>query len=240
MMIMVAMGLRSMSHIKVDLDKIVEENVYKMDLLQTMSESVHIASRMARTAILLEDINQIESELKKVEAPRERYDAAREALEKMPASEKGMAIRARIREARETARTLESKIIELAKGNQDAESITLILTQARPATQKWQDALHENIELQKEANKIIEDDAHQAYDVAVNTMLILAGIAVLIGIAAAFVITRSLRRQLGGEPGYAAQIAERIAQGDLTVAIDTKTNDHASLLFAMKSMCDNR
>ena len=65
MIIMVALGLRSMSHIKEDLDKIVDENVYKMDLLQTMSESVHIVSRVSRTVLLLQDKNQIETELKK-------------------------------------------------------------------------------------------------------------------------------------------------------------------------------
>lgn len=79
---------------------------------------------MSRTVVLLEDINQIEQELKKVEDAGGRYEAAWDALEKMPASEKGLAIRAKIREASNTARPLNSKVIELAKANQDAEAIT--------------------------------------------------------------------------------------------------------------------
>ena len=49
-------------------------------------------------------------------------------------------------------------------------------------------------------------------------------------------IGRSLLKQLGGEPGFTAKIAERIAAGDLTAVIETKPNDQSSLLYAMKRM----
>jgi methyl-accepting chemotaxis protein len=52
-------------------------------------------------------------------------------------------------------------------------------------------------------------------------------------------IVRSLLKQLGGEPNYAASIARKIATGDLTGAIDTKANDQTSLLAEMKTMRDN-
>ncbi len=65
--------------------------------------------------------------------------------------------------------------------------------------------------------------------------LVLAGILLGIGL----LITRSLLRQLGGEPEDAAEITQRIAHGDLTVHIDLKKNDQSSLLFAIKSMRDS-
>lgn len=65
--------------------------------------------------------------------------------------------------------------------------------------------------------------------------LLIAGLLVAIGL----LITRSLTRQLGGEPRYAVQIAEKIAQGDLAITINTKTQDTSSVLFAMKKMRDN-
>jgi len=54
----------------------------------------------------------------------------------------------------------------------------------------------------------------------------------------AWVITRSLTRQLGGEPSYVAEIATRVSNGDLTVNVATRANDQSSVLFAMKSMVD--
>ena len=67
-------------------------------------------------------------------------------------------------------------------------------------------------------------------------MLILLGVAVAMGVAAAVVITRSLLRQLGAEPGYTAKIATSIAHGDLAVAIDTDYAVAGSLLVEMKNM----
>jgi len=50
------------------------------------------------------------------------------------------------------------------------------------------------------------------------------------------VIIRSIHRQLGGEPAYAAGVVSRIAAGDLTVHVVVGDSDKDSLLFAMKGM----
>jgi methyl-accepting chemotaxis protein len=62
-----------------------------------------------------------------------------------------------------------------------------------------------------------------------------------IGLVALFLsgIARSLGRQLGGEPDYAASIVGRIAAGDLAVPIAIGANDRSSLLVAMKAMRDS-
>lgn len=62
--------------------------------------------------------------------------------------------------------------------------------------------------------------------------------AALISIIASCYITHTLLKQLGGEPLYAAQVAERIADGDLSFSIDIKPGDRSSLLFAMQKMRD--
>ncbi len=64
--------------------------------------------------------------------------------------------------------------------------------------------------------------------------LVLASVAA--GAALAWLIARRLTRQLGGEPDYAAQIANRIAAGDLAVRVETKPGDTASLLHALANM----
>jgi methyl-accepting chemotaxis protein len=49
-------------------------------------------------------------------------------------------------------------------------------------------------------------------------------------------IARRLARQLGGEPAYAMHIANRIADGDLSVRVDTRAGDTGSMLFALRNM----
>ncbi|SAL45351.1 methyl-accepting chemotaxis protein [Caballeronia telluris] len=49
-------------------------------------------------------------------------------------------------------------------------------------------------------------------------------------------VVRRLAGQLGGEPGYAKEIASRIAAGDLSNRIDLSTRDNASMLRALSDM----
>ena len=71
---------------------------------------------------------------------------------------------------------------------------------------------------------------------------VFTGATVLLGAALLLVgllIARSMLRQLGGEPAYAAQITRRIADGDLGVHIALKPNDSTSLLHAIAGMRSN-
>ena len=71
-----------------------------------------------------------------------------------------------------------------------------------------------------------------------SIILTIAVIAIVLGAGIAFVITRGLMRQLGGEPGDVSAIANRIAGGDLTAYIDIKPGDRASITYAIKEMRD--
>jgi methyl-accepting chemotaxis protein len=69
--------------------------------------------------------------------------------------------------------------------------------------------------------------------------MIVATIAFIISVLTAGLIKRVLLKQLGGEPAYAADIANKIARGDLGISVDIKQDDKSSLLFAIKTMRDS-
>jgi methyl-accepting chemotaxis protein len=58
-------------------------------------------------------------------------------------------------------------------------------------------------------------------------------------LAIGVVITRGLLKQLGGEPEYAMGITRQIAEGDLSMPIDVKQHDSASMLHGIRSMRDD-
>ena len=64
--------------------------------------------------------------------------------------------------------------------------------------------------------------------------LLLAGMLILLG----WFISRSILGQLGGEPAYAAQIAHRLAEGDLSVPIQIRDTSQPNLLHAIEAMRD--
>lgn len=82
-------------------------------------------------------------------------------------------------------------------------------------------------------------ETEQLYDSSRAIMVLLVIFSTFSGILLGALITRSLKRQLGGEPDYAAGVASRIAAGDLTVDIDLRPRDQTSMLFAMREMRDS-
>ena len=90
--------------------------------------------------------------------------------------------------------------------------------------------------------KLMEAAAHRIEDIASNTsrlMLVIALLSTLVGAGVAFFLTRSITRQLGGEPDYAAAIAHEIAEGNLAVQVQLRPGDTTSLLATMQMMRDS-
>ena len=83
------------------------------------------------------------------------------------------------------------------------------------------------------------DSAHAVFDQSISVVTALTLFTLLVCVVIAFVITRSLLRQLGGEPAYAAELAGRIADGELSVHVATRDGDNSSLVYAISTMRDN-
>jgi len=70
-------------------------------------------------------------------------------------------------------------------------------------------------------------------------IIIIAIIAAVVGIIVAFLIIRKVNIELGGEPSYAAIIANEVASGNLLVDINTKKGDSTSVIASMSHMRDS-
>ena len=108
-----------------------------------------------------------------------------------------------------------------------------------PASAKYMAQVHKLLDIQRANINSTADDIDGIYRSSRLMLLVLSAVAVVIGMAGATLIARTLLRQLGGEPDFATGVAERIAAGDLSVRIDVEDGDTSSLLYAMKSMRDS-
>jgi methyl-accepting chemotaxis protein len=68
--------------------------------------------------------------------------------------------------------------------------------------------------------------------------VVFAALAALLAALVAWT-NRSIERTIGGDPHYAAQVADAIASGDLTVPIRTRVHDRASLMHVIQRMRDS-
>ncbi len=91
-----------------------------------------------------------------------------------------------------------------------------------------------NLEIGQRAAVQAEATEHAA----TNLSLIVSSATLLVIGLIGFGIARSLIKQLGGEPAYAAEVVSRIAQGDLTVKVQVKPGDDSSMLAAIKGMSE--
>ena len=239
LVVVAALGVFYMSTIHAKLDDIVNENMVKSELVGDMSDAVHVIALASRTVVMLSDAAAIEADVKRAHAARAVYDKAAEALAKMPASADEVALGGRIAALARLAGPHDDQVFTLAQAHKDDEAIALLTAQAGPATRQWQQAMDQYADLQKADNHQHVAEAGAAYRHARMLMLAFSAAAIAAGVAAALTIGRSLLRQLGGEPGYAAEIAGRIASGDLTMSVETRRDDRHSMLHAMKLMRDS-
>ena len=90
--------------------------------------------------------------------------------------------------------------------------------------------------LQETQTRQVYDDALAEYEQLRTRNLEIAAAALVVGMALALWIIIGLRRELGGEPAYAAHIVRQIADGNLGIAVHLRRNDRSSLLYAMHTM----
>jgi methyl-accepting chemotaxis protein len=103
-------------------------------------------------------------------------------------------------------------------------------------------------EIEKHFGDLIADNSKQAKNADATgdetvaqlrvVMIALISVAMLLAIAFGVIVTRIITRQIGGEPDYAANAVNRIAEGDLTTRINLRDGDTTSLLAAMSRMAE--
>ncbi|WP_158227143.1 methyl-accepting chemotaxis protein [Mangrovitalea sediminis] len=94
------------------------------------------------------------------------------------------------------------------------------------------------VTLKEDDAKNMAQQTTSIYHNSRTVMLVVIVLGALIGMVMGYWIATRIVRQLGGEPVYAVEITRRVADGDLTMDIDTDTRNKGSLLYALKEMVD--
>lgn len=86
---------------------------------------------------------------------------------------------------------------------------------------------------------VFVDDADKAFWRYVMQFLLIGGFVLVGVVALAFWLARGIYRSIGGEPAYAAEVAQAIAGGNLSQTIEVNKGNNASLLAGMSVMQEN-
>jgi methyl-accepting chemotaxis protein len=240
------LGVNRMAHIKDRVDEIIKVNDVEARLAATMDLTVTERALALRNLILLDSSNkqEIQMEVDRVAEQEKKYAQAEQQLGTMFAtldstSPKEKELLEKIRQQAKLAAAFYPRAEQLALDGKGGEAYQLVRFDFRPVQKQWWSLMRELAALEQTQNDEQLRQADQAYNNARALMLGFGALAVLTGVLAAWLITRGLLRQLGGEPTDAVRIAGEIAAGNLAVDIQTHPRDDSSLLFAMRSMRDS-
>ncbi|MBS4096818.1 MAG: MCP four helix bundle domain-containing protein, partial [Sulfuricella sp.] len=232
----IGLGITNMGKIQERLDDIVGDKNVKLSLANAMVDQIRNVSIITRNLVILTDEAEMKREYDRLAEVRKIYDESSTKLEKLVTSPEEKAVFQKVNEVKSAARPLNTQVIELGLKNKNAEATALLMKQAAPATKKWMSEIDGLVSLETKMAESAADEAKSAYANARNLIFVLGVIAILMGVAAAILITRSVVQQMGGELEYAIDLARKVASGDLSMQIDTKPNDTHSLVVAMKSI----
>ncbi len=244
LIVVTVLGIVRMGQIQGRLEKIVNVSNVETRLVSDMRAIVYDRMVSLRNLTLLTDPDDMAPDLAKIKEQSKKYAEAEEKLAKMFAEESSTtagekALLAKIKEQELASASLPAKAQELGIANNPEAATIALIKKIRPIQKKWLDSLDELVVAEDKQSAIIADEARSAFAAARTMMLLLGALALIVGIIAAVIITRSLLKQLGGEPDYAARIAGEVAAGNLASPINTDAGDDSSLLAEMKTMRDS-
>ncbi len=239
----VLIGVSRMANINESLRAITQENVVQMNLAQEVRAASYAVSSTTRSLIILTDDEEMKAEYAKLEATLEKARKDRKALGEMFDTIAGTTPRekelfTKLDELSKPLPALIEKVAKLALANKKAEATQLYMTRGIQAQLAVRDAAEELVKFEIELNDQASAEAVKTYEAARNMMIALGAIAGLLAIGAALLVTRSILKQLGGEPSYAAQLLTSVANGNLNIEVTTKNGDNSSMLFAVRNMID--
>jgi methyl-accepting chemotaxis protein len=243
LVVLVALAISALSDTRMRLmnqntEKIVVDLYPNTEMAREIINNVNRISLSARNALLFVDNSMIKSEISQIRESQKRTGEMIEQLEAKTGFGNGRILIDKIKDNREKFDASLGRLIELSASD-GAAATNYLINEFLSINTAYLSAIDDLIKYQGSLMRQGGNASMQSYASSHDILMIMAAIAALLTAILGYWITRLLYRQLGGEPGYAAEIAGRIAEGDLTVTVNTKTNDQSSLLFAMKRMSES-
>jgi methyl-accepting chemotaxis protein len=235
--IIAAVSIASLHRLNGGIDDLVNDKFPKTVWANNMIDNINEIARAMRDALLETDKQGIQKELDRIQTARKNIRENLDKLEQTITSEKGKAILKEVMEARARYVGGQDEFIQLISAGKQEEAKAL-LTQIRATQRTYTEAIAKLIEFQTGFMTATGKKASDEVGSVQALIFILSLAALAAAVVIGYLIARGLLRQLGGEPGYAAEVAKAIAAGDLSRPVATRPGDTSSMLAAMRHMQD--
>ncbi|MBB5942587.1 methyl-accepting chemotaxis protein [Xanthomonas sp. 3307] len=231
---LVGAGLLTLKQSRDMMDTIVNRRMQILDYTGEMRNASALIAINLRNIVLPTTREENERFAKVVDEQRRYYGEIHDKLYAIPVTNAvGAQMRKAIDDAYARTRVANQEVLDLGMQDKDAEALKVLIAQAAPATQRWQEALNVYANRQREQGAQAYASAEAAMDRGRALLIAGGAIVVLVSGLLAWLITRSLTLPLT----RATRVAEAIASGKLDNDVRTDARDETGrLLVAMQGM----
>ncbi|MFP1863472.1 methyl-accepting chemotaxis protein [Lonsdalea quercina] len=229
-------GLFQLKQISTNVQTLSELRITRLLQFQEFKDNVNIVARSVRDIALLKDRDQMLGRQKQIEDIITVNTAALNEVSRSVSSKEMSNYVSQLAQVQPGYIAAVRKALTFGLANRQEEARDTILTEVHNEQDKIFKAVDNILNFQKETTI---SDAEQSGHKANRSGAVMVALAVLVAVLGgmtAWLITRRIINQLGGEPAYAAEIAGAIAKGNLAVHVQLREKDTTSLLAAMDEM----
>ncbi|WP_414442404.1 methyl-accepting chemotaxis protein [Burkholderia sp. 22PA0106] len=236
-----AIGFYGLSQLNGTLDDIARVNNTETKLANQLRSSIQDRAIAMRNLALLTDAQDMAKEAERIGKQDQIYADAYQKLSQMFADEPGTTERektllAELKQDEAAALPPLRKAVQLGLSNDMAGATRELMQNARPPQRIWLARAIELADFEDQLNDQAQREAASTYSSVRALIAAIVVVSLLLAAATAILITRSILRQLGGEPGLAQSVAAEIANGNLMVDLHVKPSDSTSLMASLESM----
>jgi methyl-accepting chemotaxis protein len=231
-------GISNMSMMMTNTKTIVSDRYVKVRMAYQLETNTLNIARELRNMIILNDTGSQQKAQNLIIKSRADNKEILDKLEKLMNTPKGKELIAGIVQSRSKLQELYDPYFDLIQRDRNS-AMTYLDVQVAPAMVSFTqniDHLNEYLSLQMDETAALSETEYQSSKLFIG---IIGMLAILLATAIAYWIVRSLMKQLGAEPGTAAEVANKMAVNDFNFNIDVKPGDTTSLMASMKVMHQN-
>ncbi|WP_289814568.1 methyl-accepting chemotaxis protein, partial [Acidovorax kalamii] len=170
---------------------------------------------------------------KKVAADREKFDQSLKGYVKLISADNERKVYDQLVQQWKQYREVDDRVLALSRKNENDQARGLLEGESTKVFDATMETLDQLVKINSDGSDASRTESETTYNTARATLLLISMLAVALAVVAALWLVRSITRPLV----QAVQLAEHVADGDLSTAIQvTSTDETGQLLAALERM----
>lgn len=230
------LSLLNLDKVDSSIEKLAYDRFPKTVWVNNIIDSVDDAQFHLKDCIIKKDTANYQELLQDLDIFAVAVNVNIDSLERTIASEEGKALLSKFQDAREAFYADRKDVLEAISKNNFDEAIHLLFSVLEERYQVYLGAAYDMIDFQK---RLVVEAAVESGEIQQSSFFILvliAVIAVIVSIVIALIITRGIT----GPLNQTVEAANKLAEGDTNVKLETKSKDETAILIqAMNNMANS-